>query len=32
MKEAAQLAGVDVEKLAQTTPRPPATPSPTKAP
>ena len=32
MKEAAQLAGVDVEKLAQNTPRPPATPSPTKAP
>jgi phosphonate transport system substrate-binding protein len=32
MKEAAALAGVDVEGLAKATPRPAATPSPTKAP
>ena len=32
MNEAAKLAGVDVEKLAQNTPRPAATPTPTKSP
>ncbi|TMG39270.1 MAG: phosphate/phosphite/phosphonate ABC transporter substrate-binding protein [Chloroflexi bacterium] len=32
MNEAARLAGVDVEKLAQNTPRPAATPTPTKSP
>lgn len=32
MNEAAKLAGVDVEKLAQNTPRPAATPAPTKSP
>jgi len=32
IKEAAALAGVDVEGLAKNTPRPAATPSPTKAP
>ena len=32
MKEAAALAGVDIETLAKNTPRPAATPSPTKAP
>ena len=32
MNEAAKLAGVDVEKLAQNTPRPAATPAPSKTP
>ena len=32
MSEAAKLAGVDVEKLAQNTPRPAATPAPSKTP
>ncbi len=32
MKEAAKLAGVDVESLSKNTPRPAATPSPTRAP
>ena len=32
MNEAAKLAGIDVEKLAQNTPRPAATPTPTKSP
>ena len=32
MKDAAALAGVDVAGLANATPRPAATPSPTKAP
>ena len=32
MKEAAALAGVDVEGLAKATPRPAATPAPTKTP